>query len=135
MPDTETLSEPTAPVRVRHDPPSLATVHLAGTDVASITMDQAVDTVLTLTRRTDHQPSLVVTPNVDHLLLLEDDEEFARAYAHADLRVADGAPLLLLARMLGTPLPERITGADLTEALLGAAQEARRSVYLLGGEP
>jgi N-acetylglucosaminyldiphosphoundecaprenol N-acetyl-beta-D-mannosaminyltransferase len=126
---------------------AVPTVHLAATDVAAVTLDEAVAAVLSLVQSraadgaadatADAAPSaparLVVTANVDHLVTLERDAEFARAYATADLRVADGAPLLALARLLGTPLPARVTGVDLTWALLAAAEAHGFSVYLLGG--
>jgi N-acetylglucosaminyldiphosphoundecaprenol N-acetyl-beta-D-mannosaminyltransferase len=109
------------------------TVHLGPTDVAAITMDDAVRTVMELSESRGRH--LVVTPNVDHLVLLERDSEFADAYDKASLRVADGAPLVLLSRLLGTPVPERITGVDLALAVLEEAALARRSVFLFGGSP
>ena len=53
---------------------------------------------------------------------------------NASLRTVDGAPLMLLARLLGTPLPQRITGVDLTSSVLDAAEREQRSVFFLGGE-
>ena len=76
-----------------------------------------------------------MTPNVDHIVVLERDAEFAAAYESAALRFADGAPIVALSRLLRTPLPERVTGVDLTIALLGECERQHRSVYFLGGEP
>jgi len=66
---------------------------------------------------------------------LERDREFAHAYASAALRVADGAPLVALLRALRTPVPERVTGVDLSYATLAAAERDGRSVFLFGGAP
>jgi N-acetylglucosaminyldiphosphoundecaprenol N-acetyl-beta-D-mannosaminyltransferase len=96
-------------------------------------MGEAVDAVLGLVG--GGTSALVVTPNVDHLVRLEHDAEFDDAYARASLRFADGAPLVMLARALGTPLPERVAGVDLTVEVLAAAERAERSVYFLGGQP
>ncbi len=96
-------------------------------------MGEAVDAVLGLVAR--REPALVVTPNVDHLVRLERDAEFDAAYERASLRFADGAPLVMLARALGTPLPERVAGVDLTVEVLAEAERAERSVYFLGGQP
>jgi exopolysaccharide biosynthesis WecB/TagA/CpsF family protein len=109
------------------------TVRLGPTEVAAITMDDAVHTVMDLATRCERH--LVVTPNVDHLVLLERDSEFAAAYERASLRVADGAPLVLLARLLHTPVPERIAGVDLALGVLEEAAVERRSVFLFGGSP
>jgi len=68
-------------------------------------------------------------------VLLERDREFAHAYASAALRVADGAPLVALLRALRTPVPERVTGVDLSYATLAAAERDGRSVFLFGGAP
>ena len=68
-------------------------------------------------------------------MTLERDAEFADVYARASLRVADGAPLVWLARLSGTRLPERVAGVDLATALLDAAEEQGLSVYFLGGPP
>lgn len=111
----------------------IPTVHLGKTDVNACTMTQAVSAVMDLVDR--GEPALVVTPNVDHLVLLEHDSEFEDAYSRSSLRVADGAPLVLLARALRTPVSERIAGVDLTVAVLAEAERAQRSVFFLGGRP
>jgi N-acetylglucosaminyldiphosphoundecaprenol N-acetyl-beta-D-mannosaminyltransferase len=111
----------------------IPTVHLGKTDVHVITMAEALEAVMDLVDR--GEPALVVTPNVDHLVRLERDPEFDDAYARSSLRVADGAPLVLLARALRTPVPQRIAGVDLTLAVLAEAERSRRSVFFLGGRP
>ncbi|HEV3450935.1 MAG TPA: WecB/TagA/CpsF family glycosyltransferase [Acidimicrobiia bacterium] len=110
-----------------------APVRLGATDVAPVTLAGAVDALSDLIESQERH--LVVTPNVDHLVLLEHDSEFAAAYGRASLRVVDGAPLVLLARLLGTPVPGRIAGVDLTLSVLAAAERERRSVFFLGGDP
>jgi N-acetylglucosaminyldiphosphoundecaprenol N-acetyl-beta-D-mannosaminyltransferase len=134
-----------APASARFEPPrgsaslsggaggAASPVRLGVTDVSPITLEAAVDALSGLIGSA--QRHLVVTPNVDHLVLLEHDSEFAAAYGRASLRVVDGAPLVLLARLLGTPVPERIAGVDLTLAVLAAAERERRSVFFLGGDP
>ena len=77
----------------------------------------------------------VVTPNAQHVVLLESDAGLREAYANADLVVADGASLLLASRLLGEKLRERIAGVDLLEQLCGKAAELGLRVFLLGGRP
>jgi N-acetylglucosaminyldiphosphoundecaprenol N-acetyl-beta-D-mannosaminyltransferase len=96
-------------------------------------MPEAVEAVLALTG--GEGPELVVTPNVDHVVILERSPEFAAAYECAALRVADGAPLVFLSRLLGSPLPERVTGVDLTRELIARCEETGRSVFFFGGSP
>lgn len=109
------------------------TVQLGSTEVAALTLAQSVETVMALSSAREHH--LVVTPNVDHLVLLERDGEFAVAYDRASLRLADGAPVVALSHALGTPVPQRVTGVDLSLSVLEAAARDGRTVFLFGGAP
>jgi N-acetylglucosaminyldiphosphoundecaprenol N-acetyl-beta-D-mannosaminyltransferase len=77
----------------------------------------------------------IETMNVDHLLQFVQVPSFAALCGRATLVVADGMPLVWASRLLGTPLPERVTGADLLWSLSEGAKARGRSVFLLGGEP
>jgi N-acetylglucosaminyldiphosphoundecaprenol N-acetyl-beta-D-mannosaminyltransferase len=55
----------------------------------------------------------IVTPNVDQTIGIEHDAALHVAYDEAEIRIADGTPLVLLARMLGAHGLQRLTGADL----------------------
>lgn len=59
---------------------------------------------------------VVFTPNVDHLMKLQRDRDFYRVYRSADYRVCDSQILMLVARWLGSPLVEKISGSDLFPA-------------------
>ncbi len=76
---------------------------------------------------------VVYTPNVDHIVMAEDDEAFRNAYAQADLSLADGMPVVWASRLLGKPLPGRISGSDLVPPLMELADAREWRVYLLGG--
>jgi N-acetylglucosaminyldiphosphoundecaprenol N-acetyl-beta-D-mannosaminyltransferase len=75
----------------------------------------------------------VFTPNVDHVVTAEDNDAFARAYAAADLTLADGMPLVWLSRWLGPRLPEKVSGSDLVPRLLDLAAARAFRVFLFGG--
>jgi N-acetylglucosaminyldiphosphoundecaprenol N-acetyl-beta-D-mannosaminyltransferase len=77
----------------------------------------------------------ILTPNLDHLRMLQDDVPMRACYREADLVVADGMPLVWASRLQCTPLPGRVAGSDLIWSLSGLAAAAGRSVYLLGGDP
>ncbi|MFC4534240.1 WecB/TagA/CpsF family glycosyltransferase [Sphaerisporangium dianthi] len=77
----------------------------------------------------------VVTPNVDICRACSRDPEVRAIVAGADLAVPDGMPLVWASKLLGTPVPERITGADLIWSLSEAAASGGLSVYLVGGPP
>jgi N-acetylglucosaminyldiphosphoundecaprenol N-acetyl-beta-D-mannosaminyltransferase len=75
----------------------------------------------------------IVTPNVDHIVKLQKDEEFRSAYHDAALVLADGVPLLWAARFLGTPLKEKISGSDLFPKVCGVAAEKGYRLFFCGG--
>lgn len=53
----------------------------------------------------------------------------------SDLVYCDGAGIVVGSKLLGTPLPTRLTAADWFLDMLACFAEAQCSVYLLGGEP
>ena len=84
--------------------------------------------------------SLVVTPNVDHVVMLRDatsfdetTELFARAYDAATLRLCDSRVLQALAWTKGIGL-EVVTGSDLTALLFEQGWLDNRKVALIGGD-
>lgn len=76
----------------------------------------------------------VVTPNVDHAVMFQHRADLRAAYDDAALVLADGAPLVLAAKVFGKKLPERVAGSDLVPKLLAAAKSPLR-VFLLGAAP
>lgn len=81
------------------------------------------------------QGGYVFTPNVDHVVVVDEHPEFAEAYAKASLSLADGMPVVWAARLLGRPLPERVAGSDLVGPLLELAGKKQWRVFLLGAGP
>lgn len=77
----------------------------------------------------------VVTPNVDHVVLGEKNQQLEDAYRAASLSLVDGMPLLWLSQLMGEALPGKISGSDLTEPLLKKAAQEKWRVYFLGGAP
>jgi N-acetylglucosaminyldiphosphoundecaprenol N-acetyl-beta-D-mannosaminyltransferase len=75
----------------------------------------------------------VVTPNAQHVVLLERDPYLRKIHSEATLVVPDGISLVYAARLLGKPLKERVTGVDLFQGLCGRAAERGLGVFLLGG--
>lgn len=78
-------------------------------------------------------PATVVTPNADQVVNLESNPALRAAYARADLVVPDGMPVVWAARLLGTPVKGRVTGADLMPRLCEMAAQRGLKVFLLGG--
>lgn len=75
----------------------------------------------------------VFTPNVDHVVIASRRPDFVEAYSRADLSLPDGQPLVWCSRALGLPLPEKVSGSDLTLPLLQLAGRRKWRVHLFGG--
>lgn len=108
-------------------PPAVRLGELA---VHPVTLDDAVSRILAMVET--GLGGFIVTPNVDHVCLVESDIELRSIYARADLVLADGQPLVWLAKAIGSPVPEKVSGSDITLPLLRAARDAGQSVFFLG---
>ena len=74
----------------------------------------------------------VITTNAQHLYLYKHDLEFKRAYDGARLRVIDGRPIRLLARMLSIGKTPMCPGSDLIFPLCKYAAQERLTVGIIG---
>ncbi|MEK7216849.1 MAG: WecB/TagA/CpsF family glycosyltransferase, partial [Chloroflexota bacterium] len=79
------------------------------------------------------KPHHIVTVNPEFVVQARESPEFARVLNGADLALADGAGLMLGARLLGRRLAGRIPGVDLMEDLAAHAAGAGQGMFLLGG--
>ncbi len=98
----------------------------------AITEEECVESILK--GLDEGRGGFVVTHNLDHLRRLDHDPAFAAICAGADLRVADGMPVVWLSRLLRMRVPERVAGSSLIHTLSEAAAKCGRTVYLLGGD-
>ena len=63
------------------------------------------------------------------------DESFRAILNEASLVLPDGAGVVLGAKILRTPLKEKVAGIDFAANLLGVLEETGGRLYLLGGKP
>lgn len=98
-------------------------------------LEAAAQHLIVLAQADTGRAQVVVTPNVDHVVRLDGDPELQELYASADLFYADGMPIVWASRLLGHPLPERVTGADLFVRLCKLGAEQNLSLLLIGGQP
>lgn len=78
------------------------------------------------------RPHQHVAVNVDKLVKASRDPALRRIINACDLVSADGMPVVWASRLLGRPLPERVAGIDLFEALMARAAVQGWRVFLLG---
>lgn len=105
---------------------------LFGVPVDLVTLDEAEAAVW---RAAETRARLsFVTPNLNWLVRALRDDAARAQILRADLSLADGAPVVALARRLGAPIPGRAAGSDLFERLRRPRADARRlKVFFFGG--
>ncbi|MCZ2498409.1 WecB/TagA/CpsF family glycosyltransferase [Xylophilus sp. Kf1] len=108
-----------------------------GLDILAMDFEQAALALEARAASRARPCCVVVTPNVDHLTRLDRaTPEFRAMYASADAIFADGMPLVWASRHFSdTPLPGRVTGADLFVRLARRAGERGWPIFVLGGQP
>ena len=115
------------------NPDAARRVRIGSLWIDAVSFDGALERIVMLVER--GRGGAVFTPNVDHVVTAENNQGFRGAYQRADLALPDGAPIPWVASLLGTPVPEKVSGSDLIVPLARRAAARRWRVYLLGGTP
>jgi N-acetylglucosaminyldiphosphoundecaprenol N-acetyl-beta-D-mannosaminyltransferase len=117
-------------VRGQQDEMNRSRTNVFGVEVDCI--DQATLITEVLSRVRLRSPGYVITAHLYHVVKLQhDDGSFRSAFAGAAFVVADGHPLLWMARLRAIKL-HLITGSDLVVPLCQAAAREKRSVFFFG---
>lgn len=105
-------------------------IKFLNTHIDSLTMEEAVDEAEKLIEKPGC--SYIVTPNLDHIVMLETDKEFEEIYSNADLILADGKPLIWISKMLKNPIKEKISGSDFFPCMCNMFADKGYSIFILG---
>ena len=108
----------------------MARIRFMNTEIDNVTMEEALQALDGLIQ--NKQDAFVVTPNVDHIVQLERGGELCEVYRKADLILADGMPLLWIAKWYGTPIKEKVSGSDLFPRLCQMAAQKGYTMFFLG---
>lgn len=76
-----------------------------------------------------------VTPNAEMAYEALHDEAFKNLLNHADLVLPDGAGVVLGAKIIKTPLKEKVAGIEFAQNLLPILEQMGKRLYLLGSKP
>lgn len=108
----------------------MARIKFMNTDIDNLTMAETLNEIEKLIQKKNC--SYVVTPNVDHIVRLEKDEELQKVYKNASLILTDGKPLIWISKWYKTPIKEKISGSDLFPRVCQLAANKNYTMYLLG---
>ena len=108
-------------------------IDVLGVGFDNLDMDEAVERGWALMKK--HRAAYVVTPNPEIVMVCREDPEAARAVAGAALTIPDGIGVIYGAKLLRTPLKEKIPGIDFTCRLFERMAGEGKRVFLLGSKP
>lgn len=108
----------------------MARIKFMNTCIDNLTMSETLNEIDKLIQK--KKCSYVVTPNVDHIVRLEKDEELQKVYKNASLVLTDGKPLIWISKWYKTPIKEKISGSDLFPRVCQLAANKNYTIYLLG---
>lgn len=111
----------------------LRQVEVMGIPLHTFTMESVIRHLINESAAGDG--GYVVTPNLDILFAVSRNRELRDRALAAEIRVADGMPLVWASRIKRDPLPGRIAGSDLILELADEIAATGKRLFLLGGEP
>lgn len=80
-------------------------------------------------------PAYCVTPNAEMAYEALHDEDFRAVLNGAALVLPDGAGVVLGAKILKTPLKQKVAGIEFAQNLLSILEETGKRLFLLGSKP
>jgi N-acetylglucosaminyldiphosphoundecaprenol N-acetyl-beta-D-mannosaminyltransferase len=99
---------------------------------------------ITLSETTEYTKNAVInnkdcfisTPNLNFVITANSNDIFFNSVIESDLSVADGMPIIWVAKLLGIPIRERVAGSTLFEDLRNQVNESEKiKVFFFGGLP
>jgi exopolysaccharide biosynthesis WecB/TagA/CpsF family protein len=105
----------------------LRRVRLLNVDVDDVTMDELLDSF---------REGLLLTLHVDMLMKLQQDREFYEIVPRFDIVTCDSQILFFAAKLLGTPLRERVSGSDFFPRFCERHRDDPGvTIFICGGAP
>lgn len=107
-------------------------VEFMGAKIDALTMQETLDRIAGIIDRREKVQHVVV--NVAKLMTMRHDRKLRDIVNDSDLINADGAGVVLGARMLGINIPERVAGIDLMQKLVELSSQRDYRIFFLGAE-
>lgn len=108
-------------------------IDVMGIGFDNLTMQEFVDRARQMLQ--SGETGYCVTPNAEIVYESLQDAHFRNMINEASLILPDGAGVLLGAKILGTPLKEKVAGIEFGEAICQMLAKQGGKLYLLGGKP
>lgn len=111
----------------------MSRVEVLGVGFDNLTKEETIESCVELIDK--HASAYMVTPNPEIVMASWDNEDLKTAARNADLVISDGIGVVKAAKILGTPLKERLPGIEICEGIIERLAESKKSVFLFGAKP
>jgi len=108
-------------------------IDVLGVGFDDLTMEEAVSAAAELIKARSGR--YAVTPNPEIVMLAREDAQLKNALSGAALVLPDGIGIVKGAKILGTPLREKLPGIDFASAVMERLAVDGGSVFLFGAKP
>lgn len=111
----------------------MSRIDVLGVGFDDLGLNDAVSRAMELMR--EHRSAYMVTPNPEIVIEAWKNPRLASAIENADLVLPDGIGVVKAAKILGTPLKERVPGIDTASKIFERMAAQGMKAYLLGARP
>lgn len=108
-------------------------ISIFGVNIDKLTLKDAEERVKSFLN--SNNINTIYTPNTEIVMEARKDDDLKDILNKGSLVIPDGIGLIYASRIKKKPLPERVTGFDLSIKILETANENGYSLFLLGGKP
>ena len=108
----------------------MSRVTICSIPVDVLTMSETINRIDEAIIKRNHLHHVVV--NAAKMVNAQKDFELKKSIVNCDIISADGQSVVWASKFLNKPLPERVTGIDLMDALVALSSKRSYKIYLLG---
>ena len=107
-------------------------ISFMGVPIDAITMEETVEYILA--RIEKGLPSQHMAINPGKIIRMMEDPNIRKIVRNCEIISTDGVGVLWFSRLLGCPIPERVTGIELMDHLLAKGAQRGLKPYFLGAK-
>ncbi|MEQ1560271.1 MAG: WecB/TagA/CpsF family glycosyltransferase [Methyloglobulus sp.] len=104
---------------------------ILGLPFDAIDLDQTANEIISTIA--ERRSCILATPNLNFLCGAQTNAPFRQSVINSDLSIVDGFPIVLVAKLLDIPIPERVAGSSLIEYLYHRKTTSPIKVFFFGG--
>jgi len=108
-------------------------VKILDVNIDVLSMDEAVNKVFEFVK--EDRNHVICTPNAEIIYATKKDLELKEILNNSDMNIADGAGVVLGAKILNLPLTEKVSGIDLVRNIILSDKAKGLRIFLFGSEP